>query len=151
MKLKTLAIVAACAIALTACGGAESAATGSSVQAESQSEAAEEAAPDLTGTWKQTNGSEDSYQEATISGDTIEIYWVSNGGDTKSLYWAGTYEAPTAAGAYSWDSVNDHEKTDSSLLASGDDTKTFTYEDDVLSYSASAMGTTTTVKMEKQG
>lgn len=152
MKLKMITAVAACAIALTACGGGtESAAPSSGAQAESQSEEAEEAATDLTGTWRQTNGSEDSYQEAAISGDTVEIYWVSNGGDTKSLYWAGTYEAPTSAGAYSWDSVNNHEKTDSSLLASGDDTKTFTYEDGVLSYSASAMGTTTTVKMEKQG
>lgn len=107
---------------------------------------------DLTGTWKQTNsGSEGSYQEATISGDTIEIYWVSDGGDTKSLYWAGTYEAPSEpVDSYSWDSVNDKSKTDGALLASGDDTKTITFEDGVLSYSASALGTTTTVKLEKQ-
>lgn len=107
---------------------------------------------DLTGTWKQTNsGSEDSYQEATISGDTIEIYWVSDGGDTKSLYWAGTYEAPSEpVDSYSWDSVNDKSKTDGALLASGDDTKTITFESGELSYSASALGTTTTVRLEKQ-
>lgn len=158
MKLKLIAAVAACAISMTACGGAENTAPSGNAQAESQSEAqsesqseaVEETTPDLTGTWKQVDGnSEETYQEATISGDTIEIYWVSDGGDAKSLYWAGTYEAPTEDGAYSWDSVNDHEKTDSALLASGDDTKTFTYEDGILSYSASAMGTTTTVKMEK--
>lgn len=107
---------------------------------------------DLTGTWKQTNsGSEDSYQEATISGDTIEIYWVSDGGDTKSLYWAGTYEAPSEpVDSYSWDSVNNKSKTDGALLASGDDTKTITFENGELSYSASALGTTTTVRLEKQ-
>lgn len=144
-KVKMLLAVATCVVALTACGGAGSA-QGSTPQSAAESV---EQAPDLTGTWKQVNGSDESYQEATISGDTIEIYWVSDGGDTKSLYWAGTYEAPTESGAYSWNSVNDHEKTDSALLASGDDTKTFSYDDGVLSYSASALGTTTTIKLEK--
>lgn len=39
MKLKLLAAVAACAIVLTACGGAEGAVSGSEVQSESQSQA----------------------------------------------------------------------------------------------------------------
>ena len=51
---------------------------------------------------------------------------------------------------YTWDSVNDKEKTDSAILASGDDTKTFTYKDGQLSYSVSAMGNTQTVRLEKQ-
>ena len=76
---------------------------------------------------------------------------MSDGGDTKSLYWSGTYEAPTEATEnYTWDSVNDTSKTANALLASGDETKTFTYENGVLSYEASALGTTTTVKMERQ-
>lgn len=106
---------------------------------------------DLTGNWKQSNSeSEDSYQEAVISGDTIEIYWISKGGDSKSLYWAGSYVAPSeAVDSYSWDSANDHEKTGSSLLASSDDTKKITYEKGELSYSASAMGTTTTIRLKK--
>ena len=108
--------------------------------------------PDLTGEWKQTNSkSDDSYQVATISGDTIEINWVSDNGDTKSLYWAGSFIAPsTADEPYKWDSKNDHSKTDGAMLASSDDTKTMTYQNGVLSYEASAMGTTTTVKLEKQ-
>ena len=108
--------------------------------------------PDLTGEWKQTNSkSDDSYQVATISGDTIEINWVSDNGDTKSLYWAGSFIAPsTADEPYKWDSKNDHSKTDGAMLASSDDTKTMTYQNSVLSYEASAMGTTTTVKLEKQ-
>lgn len=108
--------------------------------------------PDLTGEWKQENSkSEDSYQSATIIGDTITIYWVSDNGETKSLYWAGSFIAPTTADEpYSWDSENDHSKTDSSLLASSDDTKTMTYENGVLSYEASAMGTTTKIKLKKQ-
>lgn len=103
---------------------------------------------DLTGTWKQNNSnSSDSWQEAVITGDTIEINWVSNGGDTKSLYWAGSYTAPTqAVSTFEWDSKNDHSKTDGSMLASSDDTKKFTYADGVLSWPASAMGTDMTIK-----
>ncbi|MFT9057279.1 MAG: hypothetical protein ABF449_11825 [Ethanoligenens sp.] len=106
----------------------------------------------MTGNWKQTNSKSDSsYQAATISGDTIEIYWVSDNDDTKSLYWAGTFVAPTVADEqYKWDSKNDHSKTENAMLASSDDTKTMTYQNGVLSYEASAMGTTTTVKLEKQ-
>jgi len=108
--------------------------------------------PDLTGEWKQENStSDDSYQAATISGDTIVIYWVSNNGDTKSLYWAGSFVAPTTADEpYSWISEKDHSKTERALLASRDDTKTMAYQNGVLSYEASLMGTTTKVKLKKQ-
>lgn len=107
---------------------------------------------DLSGKWKQTNSkSEDSWQEAVIEGNSIEIYWISDNGDTKSLYWVGTYETPDeGVKSYSWDSVNDHEKTDVSMLASSDDTKTITYEDGELSYEVSAFGTTTIVRLSKK-
>ena len=108
--------------------------------------------PNLIGEWKQSNSdSEDSYQAATIKGDTIEIFWVSDNGDTKSLYWAGTFTAPTSSDEpYTWDSVNDRSKTDMALLASTADTKTMKYEKGIISYEASALGTTTTIKLEKQ-
>lgn len=117
-----------------------------------ESKAPEKQIPDLTGEWKQANSkSEESYQAATISGNTIEIYWISDNGDTKSLYWAGSFVAPTTADEpYKWDSKNDHSKTENALLSSSDDTKTMTYQNGVLSYEVSAMGTTTTVKLEKQ-
>jgi hypothetical protein len=35
------------------------------------------------------------------------------------------------------------------MLASQDDTKDFTFQDDTISYTASALGTTTTVKLKK--
>ena len=108
--------------------------------------------PDLTGTWTQTNSnSDDTWQEAVIEDGTITINWISDGGDTKSLYWAGSYDAPTeAVEEYTWTSNNDHEQTDSALLASGDDTKEFTYKDGQLTYEASAMGSTTTVRLEQK-
>lgn len=152
-KILTAMIAAALLAMLTACGGTTSADTSSAQNTNAASQKAEEKKPaDLTGDWKQVNSSsDDSYQQATISGDTIEIYWVSDGGDTKSLYWAGSFEAPTTADEpYSWESKNDHDKTDSALLASTDDTKKFTYEKNQISYEASALGTTTTIQLEKQ-
>ena len=152
-KILTAMIAAALLAMLTACGGTTSADTSSAQNTNAASQKAEEKKPaDLTGDWKQVNSSsDDSYQQATISGDTIEIYWVSDNGDSKSLYWAGSFEAPTTADEpYSWESKNDHDKTDSALMASSDDTKKFTYEKNQISYEASALGTTTTIQLEKQ-
>lgn len=138
MKKRTLCAIFAAlmALSLTACGG----------NTASQP-------PDLTGSWTQINSnSEDSYQTAVITGDTIEINWTNAESDTNSLYWAGSFVAPTTTDEpYTWDSVNDKSKTSSALLASGDDAKTFTYEDGNISYSVSALGSTQTVKLEHTG
>jgi|GEM_PF-227363 hypothetical protein len=147
---KTLAVLAAICLLLSLCACGE-ASTPPAQATEAQATQTAQATPlDLTGEWKQVNNSsKDSYQAATISGDTIEVYWIDT--DTQSLYWAGTYVAPESSGqSYSWDSVNDKDKTSSALLASGDDTKTFTYNDGQISYSVTAMGMTQTVKLEKQ-
>ena len=156
--MKKLAIITLCVALLTTlftgCNSTPTSSSNgnSSLASSTESKAPEKQIPDLTGEWKQANSkSDDSYQVATISGDTIEIYWVSDNGDTKSLYWAGSFIAPsTADEPYKWDSKNDHSKTDGAMLASSDDTKTMTYQNGVLSYETSAMGTTTTVKLEKQ-
>lgn len=107
---------------------------------------------DLLGEWAQTNSSsKTSYHIATIESDTIEIYWFDAETDTKSLYWAGTFKAPeTADEPYKWASANDKEKTEFALMASGEGTKEFAYKGGVLSYSASALGVTQAVKLEKQ-
>lgn len=106
----------------------------------------------LIGEWVQVNSnSEDSYQVAVITDNEIEIYWYSEADETKSLYWAGSFVAPTTADEpYTWESANNTEKTEMALLASGDPTKTFTYEDGQIKYEASAMGTTQTIKLEKK-
>lgn len=146
---KIAAVGCGCALALTlaGCGGATEQDTDDSGVQEEQAQPL-----DLTGSWKQVNkNSEDSWQEAVIDDGAITINWVSNGGDTKSLYWAGTYEAPTSdTESYSWVSENDTSQTDKALLASTSETKDFKYDNGVLSYEATAMGTTTTVKMERQ-
>ncbi len=108
-----------------------------------------EGTTDLTGTWTSENNN-GSYQEAIITQDSIEINWVSDNGSTKSIYWIGTYTAPSEPiTEYTWTSDRDKEKTDTALLASTDDTKVFTYKDEVLSYEVSAMGTTTTLELKK--
>ncbi|KQR53642.1 hypothetical protein ASF88_01920 [Leifsonia sp. Leaf336] len=150
-----LAITITAALALTACSTAPGTAPASSSDSKSSSSAepTKEAskAPDLTGTWKQTNSAAvDSYQEAEISGDVITINWVSDNGDTKSIYWVGSFAAPTDASTpYKWTSTRDQEATASAMLASQDATKEFTFQDDTISYSASALGTTTTIKLKK--
>lgn len=149
MKKLTACIALAATLALTGCGGAATSPTAST-----NSKAVEVAASpaDLTGAWKQDNSnSEDSYQQATITADTITIDWVSDGGNTTSIYWVGTYEAPTqATEPYVWTSQRDAAATDSALMASTDDTKEFTFQDDTISYKVSALGTTITAKLKKR-
>lgn len=105
---------------------------------------------DLSGTWVESGATgETTYQQATISGDVIEIVWVNAEEKSTMLYWAGTYMPPEKpVSEYTWDSMNDTSKTDSALFASGDDMKTFTYKDGVLSYSVTAMGITKTVDLK---
>lgn len=125
---------------------------GSSTSSDKSSEKSEQPKKfDLAGDWKQSNsGSDESYQIATIQDNTIEIFWYSEDDETKALYWSGTYAAPEdATEPYIWNSENDKEKTDGALMASGDDTKTFTYEDGEISYEVSALGITQTVRLQK--
>ena len=101
----------------------------------------------LVGNWEAVEFGE-TYQAGYITEDKIEIFWISDDGDTVYLYWSGSYEDPEeATTSYSWDSVNDTSRTSSAILASDAETKTFTYENGVLSYSVTALGTTTTQEL----
>ncbi len=134
-KLTITLLTAFMLLSLTACGGKSK---------ESES------IPDLTGTWKSENNN-GSYQEAVITEDSIEINWVMDDGKTKSIYWAGTFTAPTeATDTHEWTSERDKEKTDTALLASTDDSKDFSYSNGKISYEVSTMGTTTTLELTKE-
>lgn len=157
-KLIALCLAGTLALSLAACGGTDtSESTAPAASSEAASSAAEatpaptpEPAPDLTGVWTQVDAG-DSYQQATIQGDTIEINWIGTDG-TSALYWAGSFSAPsTADEPYTWTSTNDTSKTSGALMASSDETKDFTYEDGKISYSVSMMGVTTTLQLEKTG
>ncbi|MBC7597317.1 MAG: hypothetical protein H7288_25925 [Kineosporiaceae bacterium] len=146
--------VAITGLALSGCSAKDFTSTGatksSSTASASPSKTAE-APADLTGEWKQSNSkSSDSYQAATITANSIEVNWVTDSGSTTSLYWAGAYVAPTNPGAFSWDSQNDTSKTDGAMLASPAPTKTFSYDNGVISYKVSALGTTTTVNLSRR-
>ncbi|MCU1518820.1 MAG: hypothetical protein JWQ75_3541 [Pseudarthrobacter sp.] len=155
MKKLIAPLALAAALTLTGCGGSGAGSpTGATSTGAADSKPTEKAlpAPDLSGAWKQSNlNSEKSYQQATITADTITVDWVTDGGNTTSIYWVGTFKAPSSSdGPYTWTSQRDDAATKSALLASSDATKEFTYDDDAISYKVSAMGTTTTVKLKKQ-
>lgn len=154
-KSKILAGAAAAALALSLCGCAGQ----QEQQADDEQQAAQEqqAAPvkaklSLDGSWKQVNASDPdtSHMEATIEGDAITVKYITNSGDTESLFWQGTYAAPdTTDDSYSFTSERDQEATKNMLLASTDDTKDFEYADGTLSFKMTMMGTTATIKMER--
>lgn len=104
---------------------------------------------DLTGIWR-SESNEGAWMEATISADSISVDWVSDEGSTRSIYWVGTYTAPTEPiENYTWVSNRNAEQTDNALLASTDDTKEFTYASGKISYSVSMMGTTTQMELSR--
>lgn len=112
----------------------------------------EAAISDLTGTWSNKDGnSEDAWMEAVITDTTISIDWISDGGDTRWVYWVGTFD-PMVEGTDAQEVVSERDtgKTSSGLLASSQDTKEFSYDDGKISYSQSALGQTTTIYLEKQ-
>lgn len=103
--------------------------------------------PNLTGTWEQTEA--DGFtQVAEITADTISVYWCEDDGETRILYWAGSFEPPTSSEVpYIWDSKNDTAKTNVSILASPDATKEFVYDGNELTYDVTFMGIATRVHM----
>lgn len=142
-KLISMLIIGTIVFSTTACGGNDS-----TDNTTDKVTAVDEKPTDLTGTWV-SEEKDGSYQEATITDEYMEINWISP--DSTSLYWAGSYTAPSdAVDEYSWISQNDKDKTDSALLASTSDTKEFAYKDGVITYEVSALGTTQTYELNKK-
>ncbi len=146
----TIAISAFLALGLAGCASdtMDPGTTAASPAAATSQEAAQ---LDLTGEWEQAGAAGEgntSIQSATIVDDTITVYWINDG--KKALYWAGTADLPEdAEGSFTFDSENDTSKTDLALLASSDNTKTFTFEDETLSYEVSALGETWTAELQQ--
>lgn len=149
-----LAVAAVVMGAVAACGSTDAVDTAGASGATGAADTAEETVaevevPDLTGVWESTADSDFS-QRAVIAGSAITVDWVpADGSDDSRLYWAGSFEAPTAEGPYTWTSSNDHGQTGSELLASSADTKDFSYEDGEISFEASALGESGTVTLEQ--
>ncbi len=133
MKKLLAPVVLAMALLLGGCSGADSSAS------------------NLTGTWVQKSTTGDSGMQAVINQDSISIDVVSDGGDSRSIYWKGSFD-PELGGedAATIVSERDSEAMNSAWLASSADSKEFTYENGELSYEQSAMGTTSIIRLEKQ-
>lgn len=159
MKLIPASVaVAAAVLVLSACSspqqadGSASDAASSARSSTASSEPTPTPAPDLTGEWKQNNTkSDDGWTSATITGSTITVEFVTDNGDTRSLFWVGTFTPPAdSRQPYTWSSARDKAATENALLASTDDTKDFTFDDGELSFPVSIQGTSTTVRMSHE-
>ena len=81
--------------------------------------------------------------EAEIKDDVITINWISDEGESTSVFWVGSYD-------YSRESKRDKDKTAKEPRASSDDTKKFTYKDGKLTYQMTGFGVTTTMSMTRE-
>ncbi len=151
-KLLTLLLIAVMSLSITACSSdkKESSSTKEATKQVTKKKEKKVDPLDLKGTW-QCDPVDGTYMKATITDNVIEIDWVMDEGKTNATYWVGSYGAPTTAtNEYSWTSNNDHEKTETALLASSDDTKVFNYKDGIISFTASMQGVTKTIELKKQ-
>ena len=149
-KIVTAGLEVTLVLTLGACSG----------QAQSTSTGTQEATPaeqkkplDLSGNWHATNSGDEAAatMEAEIKDGTITIYLINKKEDTKMLYWRGTVPTPdTTEDKYDFTSEADTEALSQSLLGSQDKTKDFKYENGVLSFDFTALGTTKTIKMERE-
>jgi len=146
-------LVLVVALALTGCGAAEAAPVSSSPAAAEETKPAEEApaAPYLAGGWKQSNSqSETDFMTATIADGVINVDWELGSQDITSVYWSGTFEVPSdGTEPYIWTSARDAAATDAAFLASNEDTKDFTYEEGIVSFTVGIQGESATVEMQK--
>lgn len=103
----------------------------------------------FNGPWQAKLG--DATLNAVITGDGIEIHWVTS--QTDAIYWKGTFPAPlnaTQGSSFQVVSIGDKAAMDESLLASQDEAKAFTYDKGKLTFKMTVMGVETMIHLEKQ-
>lgn len=155
MKKRNIAALIVMMACLSACGGQEADQTASNAATEAQeassesseadaatteespasTEAEEPAADalDLTGQWVTESSDDGTMMVANIEGGAVSVFYIIADDDTPWTYWVGTYDAPTTdEDAWSWTSTSTY--TGNGLMASGDDTKDFSYKNGALSF-----------------
>ena len=118
-----------------------------------QMQAQDSAGPlDLTGEWVQTNSaSKDRYQAISITGQTIDVYWISESEGIYMLYWSESCKAPTTRkDTYRWVSENDLARTSTSRRGSQAAEKEFSYADGTLTYCVDEGDAPETVEAERR-
>ncbi|MBQ9647251.1 MAG: hypothetical protein IJV43_02680 [Oscillospiraceae bacterium] len=99
--------------------------------------------PDLTGGWIQLSQGE-WFHIATITNDTIEIWWYLPAEDERNLYWSGTFTPPEdGKEPYTWTSANNYteEELNRSYTynrTSREETKEFSYKNGQISYNVTS-------------
>lgn len=100
------------------------------------------------GTWKTSTA---PLFTATIKDRVVRITWEVDP-STTALYWQGTFPDPIARSTNNVleiESIADVDSLDSSMLASTDTSKVFTYSDGVLSYNFSIAGISKIINLKR--
>lgn len=141
-KLISIIFAVVLGFSLSACGSEDTSAGSTPIDKAS----AEDRAPSFTGAWA-TDANPDLEMQATITGNSIKILWVTPSQDTKALYWKGTFPTSNPERIVS---KADVEALSGSILGSQDKTKVFTYDGAELSFDFTVMGTTKTMHLRKE-
>lgn len=141
LKKLTAVMLAFCLLFLVGCT--------TEAEEEETTETTTEAILDLEGSWEEADTSGE-YQAAYIdrSEKRIEVYWVEEDG-TVELYWHGTYDRPKEdVTTYEWESeIKRSVKIEFGDRTSTAETKTFTYDNGVLSYTVDIDGEAKTYEL----
>lgn len=153
MKKRDIIALMIIGVCLTACGGKEESAVTATTEIqevsnetfeqnvetteEESSEAESEEiivdALDLTGQWVTESSDDGTMMVADIEDGAVSVFYIIADDDIPWTYWVGTYDAPTAnEDEWSWTSTSTY--TGNGLMASGDDTKEFSYKNGTLSF-----------------
>jgi len=134
-KFLTLLALIVSVFALTACGGSHVVSNGKNPIS-------------MVGEWHQVNASPDGWMTASISGESIQVNLQSR--DSSSIFWLGSFDTGRKSyGKFKVVSFGDQDAMKLDIAASTDKQKTFVYDNGVLSFDFSALGTSTTVRMIK--
>jgi len=102
----------------------------------------------LTGEWHQVNSNADGWMTASISGESIQVNLRSR--SSSSIFWMGSFDTSRKpVGKFKVVSLGDQDAMKWQITASTEPKKTFTYDNGVLSFKFSAMGSSTIVHMIK--
>lgn len=110
----------------------------------------------LIGEWKQyKNGIPNSYMSATIAENTIKVVLRLDSGtegdaDAAGTFWIGSFDTSKDSDHFKVESMGDKDALTHSILGSQDRTKSFYYDNGILSFNFSIMGVNTTVQLVRE-
>lgn len=103
----------------------------------------------IEGLWKsaESNG---GWLEATVSARDIEVQFVLENGNTRALYWRGSFALPEpGTNTFSYESKRDDALMERALFASQSETKKFTVENGFLRFEVTVQGVTKSFELTR--